>query len=108
MDPAHVDVVGRIDDVPTPVGFVITPIVGLLEDPPPFEAQVREVERYFEVGVKDLVDPVNFRDRGVREIAGIPYPVPEYRVAGQLIWGATARITQRFLEVALGDQSGRS
>jgi len=98
--PEHVEVLGKIDDVPTPVGFVITPVVGWLADPPEVVICEREVCEYFEVPIDELVDPANFTDRGEREIAGITYPVPEFHVQGRLIWGATARITQRLLEVA--------
>lgn len=96
----HIEVLGKIDDVPTPVGFVITPVVGWLVDPPELVIDEREVGEYFEVGVEELRDPANFTDRGERQIAGTSYPVPEFRVAGRLIWGATARITQRLLQVA--------
>lgn len=95
-----VEVLGKVDDVPTPVGFVITPVVGWLADPPQFVIDTREVGEYFEVGLDELADPGNFVDRGEREIAGVTYPIPEFHVAGRLIWGATARITQRLLEVS--------
>ena len=100
IDADDVEVLGLIDDVPTPVGFVITPVVGWIDDPAPFEIDEREVEQYFEVDVEELADPANFKSRGEREIAGVTYPVPEYHVAGRRIWGATARMTQRLLGIA--------
>jgi 8-oxo-dGTP pyrophosphatase MutT (NUDIX family) len=100
ISPDHVHVMGAIDDVPTPVGFVITPVVGWLSDPPEFVIDEREVHEYFEVELDELRDPANYRHRGERDIAGIAYPVPEFHVAGRLIWGATARITERLLEIA--------
>lgn len=100
IDAASVEVLGRIDDVPTPVGFVITPVVGWLLDPPDFTVDEREVCEYFEVDLDELADPANFTSRGERQIEGVTYPIPEFRVAGRLIWGATARITQRLLEIA--------
>lgn len=95
-----VTILGKIDDVPTPVGFVITPVVGWLEDPPAFTINEREVREYFEVDVDELADPANFKSHGECEIAGVTYAVPEFHVAGRLIWGATARITQCFLVLA--------
>ena len=94
------EIIGAIDDVPTPVGFVITPVVGWLTDPPEFVVDEREVSEYFEVAISELADPTNFKNRGEREIAGVTYTVPEFHVAGRRIWGATARITERLLEVA--------
>ncbi len=100
ISPADVDVIGVIDDVPTPVGFVITPVVGWLSDPPDFVIDEREVHEYFEVELDELRDPANYKHRGERQIAGVTYPVPEFHVADRLIWGATARITERLLEIA--------
>lgn len=96
----QVEVLGKLDDVPTPVGFVITPVVGWLVDPPAFVVDEREVYEYFEVDLEEIIDPANFADRGERDIAGVTYPVPEFHVVGRRIWGATARITQRLLQVA--------
>ncbi len=102
-----VTILGKIDDVPTPVGFVITPVVGWLEDPPEFTINEREVCEYFEVDLDELADPSNFRSRGEREIAGVAYAVPEFHVGGRLIWGATARITQHLLELWRGCEDAR-
>lgn len=94
-----IEVIGKIDDVPTPVGFVITPVVGWLRNPAVVTVDEREVAEYFEVDIKELSNPDNFKHRGQRQIAGVSYPVPEFHVAGKLIWGATARITRSFLEI---------
>ena len=99
IEPDQVRVLGELDDVATPVGFVITPVVGWLGSLPELKPDPREVDEYFEVSIDDLTDPAHFRDQGIREIAGKTYRTPEYRAAGRLIWGATARITQRLLEV---------
>jgi len=102
IEPNQVQILGELDDVATPVGFVITPVVGWLESLPQLRPDPREVDEYFEVSIDDLTDPAHFRDQGVREIAGKTYRTPEYRAADRLIWGATARITQRLLEVLAG------
>jgi 8-oxo-dGTP pyrophosphatase MutT (NUDIX family) len=99
IEPDQVQLLGELDDVATPVGFVITPVVGWLEELPELRPDPREVDEYFEVSIGELTDPAHFRDKGVREIAGNTYTTPEYRAADRLIWGATARITQRLLEV---------
>ena len=100
IDPSGVTILGQLDDVPTPVGFVITPLVGWLVEPAPFRIEPREVVEYFEVQLDDLTAPGTFKNRGERDIAGIDYPIPEFHVDDRLIWGATARITQRLLEIA--------
>jgi 8-oxo-dGTP pyrophosphatase MutT (NUDIX family) len=105
IKPDCVRLLGELDDVATPVGFVITPVVGWLEELPDLKPDPREVDEFFEVSLGDLTNPEHFRDRGVREIADQTYPTPEYHAAGRLIWGATARITQRLLEVLELDTS---
>ena len=102
IDPDWVHLLGELDDVATPVGFVITPVVGWLEDLPELKPDPREVDDVFEISIGELTDPAHFRDQGVREIAGKTYSTPGYRAADRLIWGATARITQRLLEVLAG------
>jgi 8-oxo-dGTP pyrophosphatase MutT (NUDIX family) len=97
-----VQVLGKIDDVPTPAGFIITPVIGWLLDPPDFNVDEREVQEYFEIDLAELAEPSNLKSPGDREIAGITYPILEYHVGGRLIWGATARITRQLLELGVG------
>ena len=99
IEAPHVDVLGQLDDVATPLGFVITPVVGMLTDPPPFRPDPREVEACFEIRISTISNPDCFTHRGERTIAGRVYPLPEYHVEGRVIWGATARIVQRLLEL---------
>lgn len=94
-----VEILGKLDDVATPIGFVITPVVGRLKNPTPFRAEPREVKTYFEVPLSELADAKNFVHRGEHSAGGRRYPLPEYHVAGRIIWGATARMVQNLLEI---------
>ena len=94
IDPAAVAVLGHLDDVATPSGFLITPVVGWLHEPAPFRPDAREVDEFFEVALAELQDPAHFHDAGVAEHDGRSYQLPEYHVAGRVVWGATARIMQ--------------
>lgn len=97
IDPAAVVVLGHLDDVATPSGFRITPVVGWLHEPAPFRPDAREVDEFFEVALAELRNPAHFRDAGVTERAGRSYRLPEYHVADRVIWGATARMVQILL-----------
>lgn len=97
LDLASVEVLGMLDDVATPLGFVITPVVGWLDDPPPFRPDAREVEGVIEVDLATLGDPGCYRDAGERVVGGQSYRLHEYRVAGRVIWGATARMVHQLL-----------
>ncbi len=95
--PEAIEVHGRLDDVPTTSGFVITPYVGWLRDdrvPVPNEA---EIARAFAVPLAAFVwekpRPQFFRGKGLTRI------VPSWHVDGELVWGATARIMGTFVEL---------
>jgi len=94
IDPATVMTLGHLDDVFTPSGFVITPVVGWLREPAPFQPDAREVDEFFEVTLAELQDPSCFHDAGVEVHDGRTYTLPEYHVTGRVIWGATARMVQ--------------
>lgn len=97
IDPAAVAVLGHLDDVATPSGFLITPVVGWLHEPAPFRPDTREVDEFFEVALAELEDPACFHDAGVAEHDGRSYHLPEYHVAGRVVWGATARMVADLL-----------
>lgn len=92
-----IDVLGLLDDVPTPSGFIITPVVARLMDSVVYRPDPREVESYFDVKLEVLSGPARFNQRGWHSIEGRRYPLPEYRAAGRIIWGATARIVENLL-----------
>src|SRR5882672_2509898 len=75
LDPAHVEVIGTLDDCPTFVtGFVITPVVGVI-DPRHFNEQGRypwlpsaaEIDQLHELPLREFCDPANSRIEG-REV----------------------------------------
>jgi 8-oxo-dGTP pyrophosphatase MutT (NUDIX family) len=91
LDPARVEVAGRLPDYATGTGFCITPVVGLL--PPGLELtpSPQEVEAVLELPIAVLLDPeapqrrrATFRGRS-REFWVWPHP-------DHYIWGATAAI----------------
>jgi len=97
IDPAAVDVLGVLDDVATPLGFVITPVVGWLDDPPPFRPHAREVEGVLELNLETLA--ASYRDAGERVVAGRTYRLHEYHAGDRVIWGATARMVHQLLDL---------
>jgi 8-oxo-dGTP pyrophosphatase MutT (NUDIX family) len=100
--PDCVDILGELDQVVVPSGFIISPVVGWLQQPAPFKPQAGEVDDYFEVPLGELSDPAHFQDAGVVEHDGREYRLPEYRVAGRRVWGATARIVEQLLAALPG------
>lgn len=96
LDPALVDVVGRLDDYVTGTGYRITPVVGLLPRGRGLEhlglsPSAFEVEHVFELPLAVLLDPAAPQRRRAqwrgrwREFWVWPHPE-------HYIWGATAGI----------------
>jgi 8-oxo-dGTP pyrophosphatase MutT (NUDIX family) len=89
LDPARVEVLGRLSDYHTRTDYRVTPVVGLVA--PPFELRLdaHEVDAAFEVPLAFLLDPTNHL-RHQREFQGrtVPFYAIPYR--DHYIWGATA------------------
>lgn len=95
-----IEIDGRLDDVPTTTGFVITPFVGWLRDdlvPTPNE---HEIARVFCVPLAAFVGreprPQLFRGKGLTRI--VPsWPIPGED--GEYVWGATGRILKQLVGI---------
>jgi 8-oxo-dGTP pyrophosphatase MutT (NUDIX family) len=89
LEPARVEVIGRLSDYHTRTDYRVTPVVGLVT--PPFELRLdaHEVDEAFEVPLAFLLDPANHQ-RQQREFQGrtVPFYAIPYR--DYYIWGATA------------------
>ncbi len=90
VSPEEVEVIGRLDDMTTLTGFVITPYVGILPYPYPFTINKKEVAYLiylpFEHLVKSVLVQEQIEYRGQRETIDCIY------YEGERIWGATCRM----------------
>lgn len=94
----HIDVVGRLDTYKTGTGFVITPVVGLIQ--PPFDLRLDPVEvaEAFEVPLAFVLDRRNHERHSrewknrVRHFYVLPW-------TGYYIWGATAGMLVNLADV---------
>ena len=96
----HVEILGQLDDMTTVTSnFIVHPFVGLIPYPYDFKINAQEVDRLIEVPFKIFLsdDPRYKRDSA--EFEGVTYPTPAYIYKGDLIWGATARIMESFVEI---------
>jgi 8-oxo-dGTP pyrophosphatase MutT (NUDIX family) len=109
LDPAQVTTEGWIHPVLTMMtGSLIMPIVASVPSRPHMVASPAEVERVFDVSLRDLADPDNFHEERWR-VAGrhIPgttddrFTVWFFEVEGEMIWGATARMVHELLRIVL-------
>jgi 8-oxo-dGTP pyrophosphatase MutT (NUDIX family) len=84
-----VEVVGYLDDYPTITKYLVTPVVGLVEDVREVRPCAREVAEIFEVPLEFLIEPANF-SRGFLGNRGVDMPFFELNYGAYRIWGATA------------------
>jgi 8-oxo-dGTP pyrophosphatase MutT (NUDIX family) len=97
IQPNSVKVLGRLANLVTITYFRVTPVVGVVQWPAVFRVGEHEVARVFTMPLGWLANPANrwqfeLPGTGRSLIAFHPYD-------GELLWGATARMTVDFLNV---------
>lgn len=97
LRPSDVTVVGRLSRMVTISKFGVTPVVGVIRFPYAFKTSGSEVARVFTIPLLWAADRNNYWEfalPGSRRtiIAYHPYD-------GELLWGATARMTVNFMKI---------
>ena len=99
-----VKVLGRTDDSLTVASnYIIHPFVGFVPYPYPYKINAREVKRLIEVPFKVFVEEYTLHKNRVVEHEGGLYEGPAVIYQGDIIWGASARIMENFLDI-LGEK----
>jgi 8-oxo-dGTP pyrophosphatase MutT (NUDIX family) len=93
-----VQIIGVLDDIVTITEFIVTPIVGLFSYPYPFKVSEVEIAELIEVPLASLLAEDCFSEREIfrgdrKEV------VYAYQYGNHVIWGATARILNQFLDL---------
>ena len=96
-----ITVLGELDEVTTHSGFRVRVYVGTIEYPYPFKPSAIEIAEVLEVPIASLRDPNNLRKES-RWDQGQLVTSYSYAYNQHLIFGATARILQQFLDL-MGD-----
>jgi 8-oxo-dGTP pyrophosphatase MutT (NUDIX family) len=98
LDPDGVEIFATLPDLPVPVsGFTVTPVLGWWREPSPVApVDLNEVASVHPVRIADLVDPANRLI--ARHISGRQSPA--FEVDGILVWGFTAFVLDRVLQLA--------
>jgi 8-oxo-dGTP pyrophosphatase MutT (NUDIX family) len=110
LDPSVVTVIGELTALPTVASnTVMTPVVAVLDHRPTLRASPAEVDRIFDVSLRELVAEGAFHeewwtvpDRVDR--SGFPvgeFPVWFFDVADETVWGATARTLMELICLVL-------
>lgn len=85
----HVTLLGRLDDYVTRTGFMVTPVVSVVDPPFDLNPDAGEVESVFEVPLPFLLDPANHQ-RSSRLFKGHRRYYYTISWGQHEIWGATA------------------
>lgn len=98
VDAARIEVLGRIPRYTTGTGYLITPVIGWLEQPVTYRPDPTEVAECFEVPLAFLLSVENYRLESamykgrMRQYYAVPYE-------RRYIWGATAGMLVTFTRV---------
>lgn len=93
----EVEILGELDDTIT-ANYIISPFVAFIPWPYHFRVDANEVEELLEVPISALLNRGNLPQK-TEIIDGEAAPSYFYHYRGRVIWGATARILNQFLDV---------
>lgn len=99
INPKDVTILGELDDVVTRSRFGVRVFIGAIPYPYPFRPSALEIAEVLEVPVASLYDPANIRWETRRTPEGELATVYSYAYREHLVFGATAKILQQFLEL---------
>jgi len=94
-----VEVLGELDDEVTATSnYIVSPFVAVIPRPYQFEVSKEEVDEIIEVPIPALLDKTCLR-RDTEILDGKVVESYVYHYQGRVIWGATARILNRLLDI---------
>lgn len=99
LPPEAVDVIGFLDDYPTITGYLVTPVIGIVENPPVLRPCAREVAEVFEMPLEFALRAASF-ERRILSRDGLNVPFFELNHGRWRIWGATAGMLWNLAEKA--------
>lgn len=98
LEPENVKIIGQMGDYSTRSGFIVTPVVGVLEKDQKWTLDENEVAGIFEVPLAHILAPQNLREESVsfegKERHFFAMNWREFR-----IWGATAGMLKNFADL---------
>jgi 8-oxo-dGTP pyrophosphatase MutT (NUDIX family) len=102
----RVRIVGQLESLTTVVSSSsITPYIGIVEgELPELTPSPREVERIFDVSLSELTLPDCYHEE-IWDFADGTFPVWFFDVEDDTVWGATARMLRRMLDLVIHTNS---
>lgn len=100
----RIEVLGELEEYGTVTGFRVTPVIGIVAPPFILAPDPTEVAEIFEVPLAFILDPAN-RRHAVERRGAIERDIYEIPFGSYRIWGFTARLLVRLVEVIESAQS---
>ncbi len=97
VEPHHIELLGSLDQTLTTSGYMVTPFLGIIPYPYPFQVNPDEVDELIVVPLDFIIGPDHIEPEPF-EYEGRTYMTEKYVWEGHVIWGATARIIHIFRE----------
>ena len=100
LKPEDVEILGKLNSLPTVSNYCVTPVVGKIPWPYTFKIEKNEVSRVFRIPLNWLADPKNHELR-LREVPQINAPIRVIyfkAYQGELLWGVSAQIMLNLLK----------
>lgn len=99
----RISILGMMDDIHLPSGFIVTPAVGYVETLQPLTINKDEVAEILLIPIEKFLD-CSLRRSEFREVRGVQREVFFYNVWKEPVWGATAAIIKQFTDIFLHDE----
>jgi 8-oxo-dGTP pyrophosphatase MutT (NUDIX family) len=101
LQPEKVEIIGHLENFLTVTQYDIKPFIGTISWPYPLQVNNDEVAHVFGVPLSWLSDPDNIKVSERKfKTSGVQIPVYFFQpFEGEVIWGATARITINLLKI---------
>ena len=94
----QIQYLGRLDDIMTITGYVISPFVAQIPDHFAYQISDFEIDVLFEAPLRELTDPSRLREE-IAIFEQKSYPIYYFEYQQHIIWGATGKILHQFLEI---------
>ncbi len=98
VEAGRIKLLGSLDEVCTSTGYLVTPFLGTIDDPYDLTLSTSEVDKVIRVPITSLYQPENQIDFYYFNGKVLQAQIA-YRYGEHTIWGATARILGRLLEL---------
>ncbi|NPA24752.1 MAG: CoA pyrophosphatase [Deltaproteobacteria bacterium] len=98
IGPDRIQLFGTLDEVNTSTGYLVTPFLGTIENPYDLTLSTNEVDKIIRVPIADLYRPENQIDFYYFNGKILQSQIA-FRCREHTIWGATAKILARLLEL---------